>query len=94
MVGASTTYRTMKKTKKKPTMKDIMSFLERMDSVIASQMSYIKYIENKIDIVSSTLYGLLEMKGDTKEVLEYVTKRDKEMKDAVPNEKKAGEEEE
>lgn len=75
-------------------MKDIMSFLERMDSVIASQMSYIKYIENKIDIVSSTLYGLLEMKGDTKEVLEYVTKRDKEMKDAVPNEKKAGEEEE
>tara|TARA_B100002019_G_scaffold293391_1_gene320696 strand:- start:2552 stop:2806 length:255 start_codon:yes stop_codon:yes gene_type:complete len=84
----------MKKTKKKPTMKDIMSFLERMDSVISSQMSYIKYIENKIDIVSSTLYGLLEMKGDTKEVLEYVTKRDKEMKDAVPNEKKAGEEEE
>ena len=84
----------MKKTKKKPTMKDIMSFLERMDSVIASQMSYIKYIENKIDIVSSTLYGLLEMKGDTKEVLEYVTKRDKEMKDAVPNEKKTGEEEE
>ena len=75
-------------------MKDIMSFLERMDSVIASQMSYIKYIENKIDIVSSTLYGLLEMKGDTKEVLEYVTKRDKEMKDAVPNEKKTGEEEE
>ena len=75
-------------------MKDIMSFLERMDSVIASQMSYIKYIENKIDIVSSTLYGLLEMKGDTEEVLEYVTKRDKEMKDAVPNEKKAGEEEE
>ncbi len=75
-------------------MKDIMSFLERMDSVISSQMSYIKYIENKIDIVSSTLYGLLEMKGDTKEVLEYVTKRDKEMKDAVPNEKKAGEEEE
>ena len=75
-------------------MKDIMLFLERMDSVIASQMSYIKYIENKIDIVSSTLYGLLEMKGDTKEVLEYVTKRDKEMKDAVPNEKKTGEEEE
>ena len=93
-MATSTTYRTMKKTKKKPTMKDIMSFLERMDSVIASQMSYIKYIENKIDIVSSTLYGLLEMKGDTEEVLEYVTKRDKEMKDAVPNEKKAGEEEE
>lgn len=93
-MATSATYITMKKTKKKPTMKDIMSFLERMDSVISSQMSYIKYIENKIDIVSSTLYGLLEMKGDTKEVLEYVTKRDKEMKDAVPNEKKAGEEEE
>jgi|21_taG_2_1085346.scaffolds.fasta_scaffold00192_19 hypothetical protein len=88
MVGAYITHLIMKKTKKKPTIRDIIQILETLDSVIVSQDNYIKYLNNKIDLVSSTLYGLLEMKEDTEDVMEYIKKRDKEKLDALSKEAK------
>lgn len=54
------------------------------------QNNFLNHINNKIDLVSSTLYGLLEMNGDTEKVITYIKEREKQ--DAVSDEKELSDE--
>jgi hypothetical protein len=89
MVGASTTYRTMK-IRNKPKLRDMIRKLDALDSVVMQQNNFLNHINNKIDLVSSTLYGLLEMNGDTEKVITYIKEREKQ--DAVSDEKELSDE--
>jgi hypothetical protein len=89
MVGASTTYRTMK-IRNKPKLRDMIRKLDALDSVVMQQNNFLNHINNKIDLVSSTLYGLLEMNGDTEKVINYIKEREKQ--DAVSDEKELSDE--
>jgi len=84
MVGASTTYRTMK-IRNKPKLRDMIRKLDALDSVVMQQNNFLNHINKKIDLVSSTLYGLLEMNEDTEKVITYIKEREKQ--DAVSDEK-------
>jgi len=89
MVGASTTYRTMK-IRNKPKLRDMIRKLDALDSVVMQQNNFLNHINKKIDLVSSTLYGLLEMNGDTEKVITYIKEREKQ--DAVSDEKELSDE--
>lgn len=89
MVGASTTYRTMK-IRNKPKLRDMIRKLDALDSVVMQQNNFLNHINNKIDLVSSTLYGLLEMNEDTEKVITYIKEREKQ--DAVSDEKELSDE--
>ena len=89
MVGTSTTYRIMK-IRNKPKLRDMIRKLDALDSVVMQQNNFLNHINNKIDLVSSTLYGLLEMNGDTEKVITYIKEREKQ--DAVSDEKELSDE--
>ena len=89
MVGASTTYIIMK-IRNKPKLRDMIRKLDALDSVVMQQNNFLNHINNKIDLVSSTLYGLLEMNGDTEKVITYIKEREKQ--DAVSDEKELSDE--
>jgi hypothetical protein len=89
MVGASTTYRTMK-IRNKPKLRDMIRKLDALDSVVMQQNNFLNHINKKIDLVSSTLYGLLEMNEDTEKVITYIKEREKQ--DAVSDEKELSDE--
>lgn len=89
MIGVSTTYKIMK-IRNKPKLKDMIRKLDALDSVVMQQNNFLNHINNKIDLVSSTLYGLLEMNGDTEKVITYIKEREKQ--DAVSDEKELSDE--
>ena len=89
MIGVSTTYKIMK-IRNKPKLRDMIRKLDALDSVVMQQNNFLNHINNKIDLVSSTLYGLLEMNGDTEKVITYIKEREKQ--DAVSDEKELSDE--